>query len=441
MTAPHHVVVGLGRSGLSAARWLVAAGETVAVTDSRSAPPGLEALRALGSAVVTRLGGFDTALLDGAREIVLSPGVSRAEPFVREALQRGLSVVGDVELFARSTRVPVVAVTGTNGKSTVTTLVAKMAAEAGWQVRAGGNLGEPALDLLKHPEPQLYVLELSSYQLESTESLRPVAATVLNVTADHMDRYADLRAYAAAKARIFASAEIAVVNADDPLVCEMPVPSGDVIRFSVSGAVAEYGLAEVSGVDCLTYQGERLLPLSELRLGGRHNAANSLAAIALGGAIGLPMDAMLSTLRAFDGLPHRSQFVAEVAGVRFINDSKGTNVGATVAAVNGLSETLVIIAGGDGKEQDFAPLAKCFAGRVRHVVLIGRDRERLARALHGTCDTSFADDMQSAVDAAMAHALPGDLVLLSPACASLDMFRDYADRGDQFATAVRRLLI
>jgi UDP-N-acetylmuramoylalanine--D-glutamate ligase len=431
----------LGRSGLSAARWLLASGASVAVTDSRQAPPGLEALRGLGDAVVTRLGGFDFSLLDNAQQIVLSPGVSRAEPFVREALKRGLPVVGDIELFARATRVPVVAITGTNGKSTVTTLLAEMAHKANWRVRAGGNLGEPALDLLAAPEPQLYVLELSSFQLESTQSLRPIAAAVLNVSPDHMDRYADLRSYADAKAKIFENSETAIVNADDPLVCKMPVPSGRIVRFSVSGARAEYGLDEVAGVACLTCRGERLIAMSELRLPGKHNAANALAALALGDAIGLPMTDMLDTLRAFAGLPHRSQFVADIGGVRFINDSKGTNVGATLAAVTGLPGTLVIIAGGDGKGQDFAPLAQCFAGRVRHAVLIGRDRARLARTLEGVCGISYSDDMPSAVRSAAEHAVPGDLVLLSPACASLDMFRDYADRGDQFAEAVRSLAI
>jgi len=439
MTERRNLVVGLGKSGASAVRWLAAQGEAVAVTDSRAAPPGLDALRALGSAVVARLGGFDLELLDAADRIVLSPGVSRAEPIVREALARGLVVVGDVELFARAKRAPAVAITGTNGKSTVTTLVAAMAREAGRRVLAGGNLGEPALDLLAQPVPELYVLELSSFQLESTDSLALLAAAVLNVTPDHMDRYATLADYAAAKARIFAHAATAVVNLDDPAVAAMPRPGQRRVGFSIEGRDADFGLLESGGELKLARRGEPLLPLGALRLPGRHNAANALAALALGAEIGLELAPMLRTLERFDGLPHRGQLVAERRGVRYVDDSKGTNVGATLAAVAGLDGPLVLVAGGDGKGQDFAPLAAAFRGKVRHAVLIGRDRERLAAALAGACTTEFAADMDAAVAAAARAARPGDLVLLSPACASLDMFRDYAARGKAFASAAQRL--
>jgi UDP-N-acetylmuramoylalanine--D-glutamate ligase len=439
MAAYRNVVVGLGRSGLSAVRWLTARGESVVVTDSRSAPPGLEGVRALGSAVVTQLGGFDWSLLDGAERIVLSPGVSRQEPFVVEALRRGLPVIGDIELFAREVGAPVVAITGTNGKSTVTTLVAEMARAAGWRVLAGGNLGEPALDLLSAPVPQLYVLELSSFQLESTESLAPVAAAVLNLSADHMDRYESLESYAAAKARIFSKAALAVVNVDDPMVRAMPRDGQRRVGFSISGAEADYGIATVHGIPSLVRHGTSLMPLGELRLPGRHNAANALASLALGHEVGLPLGAMTSTLRTFSGLPHRSQVVAEHRGVRYVDDSKGTNVGATLAAVAGLQEPLVVIAGGDGKGQDFSPLAAAFRGKVRRAVLIGRDRAQIAAVLEGVCDTVFASDMDEAVRLAAETAQTGDLVLLSPACASLDMFLDYTDRGRKFADAARRL--
>jgi UDP-N-acetylmuramoylalanine--D-glutamate ligase len=440
MAARRNLVVGLGKSGLSAARWLAAQGEAVVVTDSRSAPPGLEALRALPQPVEARLGAFDLGLLDHAERIVLSPGVSRAEPIVREALRRGLTVVGDVELFAGAKRAPAVAITGTNGKSTVTTLVAEMARAAGRRVLAGGNLGEPALDLLAEPAPELYVLELSSFQLESTESLELAAAAVLNVTPDHMDRYASLGDYAAAKARIFAHAAVAVVNLDDPAVAAMPRPGQRVVGFSTVRPDAEFALAgSASGAEVLCARGEAVMRLDELRLPGRHNAANALAALALGTEIGLALEPMRRTLRAFPGLPHRGQVVAEHRGVRYLDDSKGTNVGATIAAVAGLDGPLVLIAGGDGKGQDFAPLAAAFRGKVRRAVLIGRDRERLATALRGACATEFAADMDAAVAAAARAAEPGDLVLLSPACASLDMFRDYAARGDAFAAAARRL--
>ncbi len=440
MAVRQNVVVGLGRSGLSAARWLAQQGESVVVTDSRLAPPGLSELRVSHEAIVTRLGGFDLTLLESADRIVLSPGVSRQEPIVREALSRGLPVVGDVELFAQANPVPVVAVTGTNGKSTVTTLVAEMAKAAGVSAWAGGNLGEPALDLLAKPAPQFFVLELSSYQLESTHTLQLVAAAVLNVTPDHMDRYDSTDSYAAAKARIFEHAVVAVVNVDDPRVTSMRRSGQRSVGFSVEKPKADYSLLSIDGVVVLAHCGRALMPVRDMKLPGRHNAANALAAIAIGTEMGLPMEAMLRTLSEFSGLPHRSQLVAECRGVRFIDDSKGTNVGATIAAVMGLIEPLVVIAGGDGKGQDFSPLAAAFTNRVRHAVLIGRDREQLASALSGVCEIAFANDMDAAVQLAFRVAKPGDIVLLSPACASLDMYKDYADRGLKFADSVRGLL-
>ncbi|MCZ8130657.1 MAG: UDP-N-acetylmuramoyl-L-alanine--D-glutamate ligase [Steroidobacteraceae bacterium] len=436
-----NLVVGLGKTGLSCVRWLTRQGERVAVTDSRANPPGLDQLRAEGLPAGGTFGAFDLRLLDAADRVVLSPGVSRREPLVQGALARGLDVVGDVELFARVVRAPVVGITGTNGKSTVTTLVAEMARRAGRAVLAGGNLGEPALDLLAQPVPELYVLELSSYQLESTDSLALVAAAVLNLTPDHMDRYDSMADYGAAKARIYAHAGVAVVNADDDHVRPMPSRYGRdrVVAFSLEGRPAAWQLVRHGGREWLARDGERRLATDETKLPGRHNAANSLAALALGEACGLERAPMLEVLREFTGLPHRMQWVADVRGVRYVDDSKGTNVGATLAAVAGLDGPLVIVAGGDGKGQDFAPLADAFKGKVRHAVLIGQDREAVANALAGACTTEFAADMDAAVAAAAGVAQPGDLVLLSPACASLDMFRDYSHRGRAFADAVRRL--
>jgi UDP-N-acetylmuramoylalanine--D-glutamate ligase len=433
-----NLVVGLGKTGLSCARWLLANGERVVVTDSRANPPGLDALRALGE-VPTRLGAFDVASLAEADRVVLSPGVSRREPLVRAALERGLEVVGDVELFARAKTAPAVAITGTNGKSTVTSLVAAMAVAAGRRALAGGNLGEPALDLLAQPVPDLYVLELSSYQLESTDSLDLIAATVLNLTPDHMDRYDTMAEYGAAKARIFARADVAVVNLDDAAVAAMPRAGQRVVVFSTERADAEWSLLGRDGRDWLAHRGTPVLPTDEMKLPGRHNAANALAALAIGEACGLALQPMLATLRAFDGLPHRMRWVADRRGVRWFDDSKGTNVGATLAAVAGLTGPLVVIAGGDGKGQDFGPLGPAFAGKVRRAVLIGRDRDQVAAALRGHCEVEFAADMPAAVAASARAAQPGDLVLLSPACASLDMFRDYAHRGDVYAAAVREL--
>jgi UDP-N-acetylmuramoylalanine--D-glutamate ligase len=440
------VIVGLGKTGYSCARYLHTHGWRVAMTDTREKPPELAKVQALDPSIPVRLGGLDTRLLDDALCVVVSPGVSLTEPFFLEARRRGLDVVGDVELFARTVDAPVIGITGTNGKSTVTTLIGRMASRSGMNVRVGGNLGEPALDLLTASESDacktdLYVLELSSYQLESTVSLDLKAAAVLNVTPDHMDRYSTIEDYAAAKASIFARCDTAVINLDDPLVVAMPRPGQSTLSFSLRASIgADYSV--VTGTDSkwwLARRGEPLLAVSEMKITGLHNAANALAALALGEALGLPMQSMLDELREFPGLPHRSQWVAEVNGVTYVNDSKGTNVGATLAAVAGMSGPLVMIAGGDGKNQDFAPLADAFRGKVRHTVLIGRDAQAIAKALEGVCTIEHAKTLEDAVRAAARAAKSGDTVLLSPACASLDMFRDYTHRGAVFTQAVKDL--
>jgi UDP-N-acetylmuramoylalanine--D-glutamate ligase len=438
------VVVGLGKSGFSAARYLIGQGFEVAVTDSRGEPPEGPSLRALGRSlgreITLRAGGFDASLLDGASMLVVSPGVAVRGAFFDAARRRGLEAIGDIELFARAARAPVAGVTGTNGKSTVTTLLAAMAARAGLRTRSGGNLGEPALDLLDD-STQLYVLELSSYQLETTRSLALAAAAVLNVSADHLDRYRDLSEYAAAKARIYARCEVAVVNLDDARVAAMIGPARRSLSFSLRpDSGADYALIRRGGGErWLARRGEGLLPLSGMRLAGEHNAANALAALALGEALSLPLPAMLEELRSFAGLEHRSQWVADVRGVHYIDDSKGTNVGATIAAVSGLSGPLLVILGGEGKGQDFRPLRDAFAGKVRCALLIGRDAPALAAALEGVCECRVAASLEQAVETAAALAQRGDTVLLSPACASLDMFRDYAHRASVFVAAVRRL--
>jgi UDP-N-acetylmuramoylalanine--D-glutamate ligase len=342
-------------------------------------------------------------------------------------------------LFARAVRAPVVGITGTNGKSTVTSLVARMASAAGRRVLAGGNLGEPALDLLEQPIPDLYVLELSSFQLETTFSLELLAAAVLNVTADHMDRYPTLADYARAKARIFSKAATLVLNADDPWVAGMRRDGARTVTFSVQRADADFSLLRDGAKILLARRGAALLDAERMKITGLHNAANALAALALGEAAGLPMPAMLEALQSFPGLPHRSEWIADLNGVRYIDDSKGTNVGATMAAVAGMQRPVVLIAGGLAKGQDFTPLAEAFRGKVRHCVLIGKDGPAIARVLDGVCATERAASMADAVQAAQRAARAGDAVLLSPACASLDMFRDYAQRGDVFAAAVRAL--
>lgn len=432
------LIVGLGRTGVSVARHLAARGWQLAVTDSRADPPGRAELERIAPRATCRYGGFDLALLGAAALVVASPGVSLAEPLLREAAARGIEVVGDIELFAREAHAPVTAITGTNGKSTVTTLVGEMVEAAGLPVAVGGNLGTPALDLLAAPMPAHYVLELSSFQLETTRTLQVAAGAVLNLSADHMDRYADMPAYAAAKARLFVHCATAVVNVDDPWVAAMPRAGQRVQGFSIRGE-ADYMLRAAGGETWLCAHGERLLPMSALRVAGLHNAANALASLALGDAIGLPRPAMLQALRAFTGLPHRSQWVRERRGVRFVDDSKGTNVGATLAAVAGLPGTLVLVAGGDGKGQDFTPLADALAGRTRLAALIGRDAPRIAAALEGACPVRLCASLEQAVGVAADVAQPGDTVLLSPACASFDMFRDYAHRGAVFAAAVGSL--
>jgi UDP-N-acetylmuramoylalanine--D-glutamate ligase len=435
-----NVIVGLGRTGLSCARYLASRGEAFAITDSRPEPPELAQVRQLAPHVDVRVGGFDQALLDGASLVIASPGVSLREPFLIEAARRRIPIVGDIELFARVAKAPIAAITGTNGKSTVTTLVALMAEAAGRKVLAGGNLGRPALDLLGEATPELYVLELSSFQLETTQSLRCAVAAVLNVTPDHMDRYTGIQEYAAAKARIFIGAAVAVVNLDDPHVQAMPTHDARVITFSLNAergatyhaARTENGLVLMRGL-------QRIVGMNELKLTGAHNAANALAALAICEGLGLPLAPCVSALKSFTGLPHRSQWVADVAGVTYVDDSKGTNVGATLAAVAGMDGPLVVIAGGQGKDQDFTPLADAFRGKVRKAILLGQDAPAIEAVLADVCQTMRARDMEHAVQLAAQVARPGETVLLSPACASQDMFRDYAHRGDVFAAAVRRL--
>jgi UDP-N-acetylmuramoylalanine--D-glutamate ligase len=431
---------------LSCARYLLRQGWRICVTDSRDDPPGRAQLASLEPDITVRYGGLDVSLLDAAVCVVASPGVPLSDPFFAEARRRGIAIVGDIELFAMAADAPVVGITGTNGKSTVTTLVGRMAERAGTRVRVGGNLGEPALDLLPPPQSgaaptELYVLELSSYQLETTSSLELRAATVLNVTPDHMDRYASLDQYVAAKARIFTCCDTAVLNLDDPLVAAMPHKAARVVGFSLLDEPgADYFMAvREADKPWLIRRGEPLLPVESMGLKGLHNAANALAALALGEAVGLPLQTMLDELSSFTGLPHRSQWVADVRGVSYVDDSKGTNVGATLAAVAGMAGPLIVIAGGDGKSQDFTPLREAFRGKVRHVVLIGRDAPTMEQVLREVCPTQRAASMPEAVRAAAQIARPGDTVLLSPACASLDMFRNYAHRGEIFSSAVLEL--
>lgn len=434
-----NLIIGLGKTGLSCARYLARRGESFMVMDSRESPPGLSELRREFPRIAVSLGRFDTALLARAQRIIISPGVPVSEPEIAAARRGGAEMLGDIELFARAARAPVVAVTGANGKSTVTTLVGEMARDAGRNVRVGGNLGTPALDLLAKDEPDCYVLELSSFQLETTLSLNAAAAVVLNISPDHMDRYGDVAEYAAAKQRIYRGDGVMVVNGDDPLVEAMIEIGRNTVRFALrEPAAGEFGVREHDGQLWLAKGDALLFPAAELRIRGRHNLANALAALALGEAIGLPMDTMRDTLRRFAGLPHRTQWIATYDDVSWYDDSKGTNVGATLAALQGMPDKVVLIAGGQGKGQDFTPLRAAAAAKARAVVLLGQDAAIIERALAGVVPVVHVRDMDEAVQEAAYLAHPGDCVLLSPACASFDMFKGYDHRGDVFAAAVRR---
>ena len=437
--AGHVLVVGLGETGLSCIRHLAGPNRTVVAVDSREHPPCRAAVESEFPEVDMYCGGFDAPVFDTAAEIVVSPGVSVREPALQAASAHGVPIIGDVELFARAADAPIVAITGSNGKSTVTSLVSAMARSDGVRVGVGGNLGPPALSLLGRGH-ELYVLELSSFQLETTSALRPAAATVLNISADHMDRYESLDAYVAAKSRVLGGDAVVVANLDDPLAARLGGDRCGVIGFSTTAHPGARWRVEGSGGDAKIMRcGEAVMPVGSIPLPGVHNVANVLAAFALGDAIGLHAHAMSTAVEAYVGLPHRCETVAARRGVRWVNDSKGTNVGATVAAIEGVgaSGPLVLIAGGLGKGADFSPLLAPARRHVRCAVLIGRDAARLAEVLRGCTEVRQAPDLAAAVDAASTAARPGDSVLFSPACASFDMFADYEARGEEF----RRLVL
>ena len=436
------LVVGLGLTGLSCVRYLTARGYEVTVMDTRAQPPKLEALRRDYPQVVVHTGGFVPALFVDPGLLVVSPGVSVKEPEIARAIAAGHQAIGDIELFATAARAPVIAVTGANGKSTVTALAGAMCRTAGLKTAVGGNIGLPALALLEDDTSDVYVLELSSFQLETTHSLNARVATVLNLTPDHMDRYRDIQEYAQAKAHVFRGDGAMVLNADDPLVMAMVRPNRRVIRFSLNppASAGDYGLATHAGAEWLVKGAQPLMPAAEVALAGRHNLANVLAAMALTEMVGVAPEAQREAARKFTGLRHRTELVAERDGVRWYDDSKGTNVGATAAALNGMTAPAILIAGGDGKGQDFDELRPVVARRARAVVLIGRDAPLIARALGDAVPVHRAQDMRAAVETARALARPGDAVLLSPACASFDMFRNYEHRGEVFREALREVL-
>ncbi|ECE6725937.1 UDP-N-acetylmuramoyl-L-alanine--D-glutamate ligase [Acinetobacter ursingii] len=439
------VVAGLGISGVSAVNFLHEQGYRVAVTDSRETPPGHDQIPA---EVKTSFGQLDLELLLQAEEIILSPGLAPQLPEIQQAIAKGIPVVSDIQLLRRATDVPIVAITGSNAKSTVTTLIGQMSQDAGRKVTVGGNLGRPALDLLKD-QPELIVLELSSFQLETTSNLNAAVAVVLNMSEDHLDRHGDMFGYHKAKHRIFQGVKKVVYNRDDSLTRPLVPDQTPMQSFGLNAPdLNQYGiLREDNGTLWLARGRERLIKSSELYIQGTHNVANALACLALGEAIGLPRDSMLESLKQFKGLEHRCEYVKTVHGVRYYNDSKGTNVGATLAAIDGLGAAIepqqakvVVILGGQGKGQDFSLLKASVAKYVKAAILIGEDAPILQTALQGSTELIQAQSLKQAVELAQAKTTEHDVVLLSPACASFDMFTGYPDRGHQFVACVNTLV-
>lgn len=438
------LVLGLGDTGLSALRWLNRQGARLSVADTRDNPPGVEALKVELPQVKLYTGAFTAAIFSGVDLVVASPGVALSEPEIQAAVQRGVSVVGDVELFAqyRPAGAKVIAITGANGKTTVTTLVGEMCKTAGLQTIVAGNIGLPVLDALGMETPDVYVLELSSFQLETTSNLVVDAATMLNLSEDHMDRYASMQDYAIAKARIFYNARLQVLNRDDAWSMLMARAKLPQVTFGLDAGEDEhsYGLRAVDGEIWLSCGEHDLMNVRDLKISGLHNAANALAAIGLCRGIGIDYAPIIQTLYNFKGLPHRVEWVANIDDVDYFDDSKGTNVGATCAALSGLSQKVVLIAGGDGKGQDFSPLKQPVTDNARAVVLIGRDAPLIEKELLETGVALYhAVDLPEAVNIARKLAQAEDAVLLSPACASFDMFKNYVHRAEVFVNAVKRL--
>ncbi|MEQ1674225.1 MAG: UDP-N-acetylmuramoyl-L-alanine--D-glutamate ligase [Candidatus Nitrotoga sp.] len=474
------LVLGLGETGLSLVRWLTMHGAQLRVADSRDHPPALLEAHTEFPELEVHCGEFHDNLLTGIELIAISPGVPLQQPFVQRAAARGMAIVGDVELFAQAfnarhffhvppsnpsslpaaseysdpaqppTVPKIIAITGSNGKSTVTDMVGQMCRAAGCNTVVAGNISPAVLDAdlrvsaesTSALQNRVWVLELSSFQLETTSSLNANAATVLNISEDHLDRYSDMRAYSTAKARIFQGNGVQVLNRDDPLSMAMELLGRTHISFGLSEPVGklDWGISHTADGIWLMQGQRRILPASNLQIAGLHNVANALAALALCCSINVPLPPLLRALRCYQGLPHRVERVAEINNVQYYDDSKGTNVGATVAALQGLQRPTILIAGGEGKGQDFSPLLPAVSKHARGVVLIGRDAPRIAIALQGCgVPIHYAPDMQSAVRQAAALAQAGDAVLLSPACASFDMFKNYVHRASVFISAVQAL--
>ncbi|RTZ66968.1 MAG: UDP-N-acetylmuramoyl-L-alanine--D-glutamate ligase [Aquificaceae bacterium] len=431
------LVVGLGATGLSVARYLTEKDYDFAVTDSRQSPPNEDDLKQECKNIPTYFGCFDSKVFEQAKCLVVNPGIAVATAEIQQAKRNGAEVIGDIELFAREAQAPVIAITGSNGKTTVTTLLQQMAEKSQVLAQTGGNIGIPALDLLKAENTALFILELSSFQLETTTSLQTATAVVLNICEDHLDRYDGLAHYAETKGSIYNNCQQAIVNRDDAVAMAL-ANNKDAISFGLDEPSAgHYGLREKDHKTWLAKGETCLLDVAEMKLQGKHNYANALAALAMGEIVDLKQSAMLSVLREYTGMAHRTQWVAEIDKVAWYNDSKGTNVGATLAALEGLGGKIVLILGGQGKDADFSPLKEAVKNNARAVVLIGEDANTIADVLAGVVPELHASSMQQAVEVAAELAQAGDKVLLSPACASFDMFDNYQVRGNTFISCVK----
>ncbi|MFV2055599.1 MAG: UDP-N-acetylmuramoyl-L-alanine--D-glutamate ligase [Thiohalomonadales bacterium] len=444
------VILGLGKSGVSVARFLRAQGQAFIAMDTRTQPPEAKEIAKFIPRDWVSLGECNQAMLNSASTIVLSPGLALTSPYIAEAIEKGVEVIGDIELFVRNADAPIVAITGSNGKTTVTSLLAQMAKDCDVNVKVGGNIGVPALDLLDHShaeKPVFYILELSSFQLETVQKLNAEIVTVLNISPDHMDRYAGVDEYAAAKYRIYTGEGIAVINKQELAHWgDSYLPVDEQSRRLVSFGLGkpnpkEFGIKGCDAAEYICYGDKNLFTTEDVKLLGTHNLQNILAALTLGKAMALPIDSMVKTIIAYPGLPHRTEWVASHAGVTWINDSKGTNVGATIAALEGLPGDKILIAGGVGKDADFSLLRKAVTQGVSKVVLYGQDATKIENALSGCAEIQLVEGLKAAIQAAKRSALPGNLVLFSPACASFDQFQSYEARGNMFKQLVAELMV
>ena len=438
-----YLIIGLGKTGLSCARFLLEQGHAVAMMDTRKNPPYIDIVQNELPEVLLNKDGLNLKLMLKSDVIVLSPGVDPRLQEIKVARSHNIEVIGDIELFARSINQPVIAITGSNGKSTVTTMLTEMGRMAGKNIKVGGNIGIPALDLIADPEPDFYILELSSFQLETVSSLNAYASVVLNVSPDHLDRYEDIEQYQKTKAKVYIGSEVIVVNRDDNLSCVCAEGFQNQTGFTLHKPIGnDFGVDEERGEVYLARGKERLLPISDMQVIGEHNISNALAALALGHAMQLPMKAMLEALKQYSGLPHRCQLVTEKNGVKWVNDSKATNVGASIAAIKGLScgRDIVLIAGGVAKGQEFSDLTPIFETHLKSLLLIGQDAKEISEVTPRDIPQQTVRNMSDAVKKAKMIAKEGDIVLLAPACASFDMFDNYEKRGDAFINEVEAQL-